>query len=122
MPSPTTERSVVEVLRAAKERITPIEQWTQRVLARAKPAGPKVSPIRPEASCWCAIGSLAAETRVGMLRWEAERWLSTAASEQHPRSESPITYVNDNGARAEAHRRTLQMFDRAIELAEAEQT
>jgi hypothetical protein len=121
------ERSTVEILRAARERITPIDQWTQHVHARAKQGGEEVDifdPDDPPASCWCAVGALQQEGvefpygKDILVEPSAEMtFLIQAAEELDPKRGWPPT-LNDLGSRAEAHARVLAMYDRAIELAE----
>lgn len=110
MAAATSERSVVDVLRAARERITPEERWTVAVGARDS-RGRSCDPTGEDAACWCAYGSVAAESQD--LYADAVWYLNRAAPEQGKRGGS---LVND----CLGHEATLTLFDRAIELAEAE--
>jgi hypothetical protein len=103
----TTERSVVEVLRAAKERVLPEKQWTRGMFARDV-AGKECEPTSAFACRWCAQGAVYAE--VGTAPGRARPALSLLADA----SRYPTPYVNDH----QGHDAVLDLFDRAIELAE----
>jgi hypothetical protein len=117
------ERSVVEVLKAAKQRITPEEAWTTGMFAGD--AEGMATPVGDAQACrWCAEGALATELLPGgvdqrqvpvrgLLRdYAAYKFLTEAA---HP--DTPVG-VNDDGS----HSEVLAMFDEAIQLAEQEAT
>lgn len=113
------ERSPMEILKAAKERISDPERWTRGWFAR-NGAGHRVEASSPNAVCYCAAGSLYAEEAIPLRadiveladgRPAFECLISAAA----PRT---ISYINDH----DGHAATLAMFDRAIQLAEQEAT
>lgn len=103
----TSERSTVEILRAARERITPGERWTGGAYARDAD-GQEVFPFSERACSWCAVGSVAAE--LGLDVGDAE---VVAVAKLLGLT---IEGVNDR----RGHAAVLARFDRAIELAEAE--
>ncbi len=111
-----SERSTVEILRAARERISDPERWTQRAECRAKQRGPETHPV--EGTCWCALGSLAAERTSTLQHFECVRLLESAARERYPWSVEPVVAVNDRAPRRIAHPAVLALYDRAIQLAE----
>jgi len=104
------ERSLVDVLRAAKERISDPERWTQGTAA----CGSDRRPCEyEEAARFCALGSLDFECIP--LYQDTYPLLYGAAQELFGQG---VSAVNDRLG----HTATLAVFDRAIELAEAEQT
>jgi hypothetical protein len=119
----TAERSVADVLRAARERISDPERWGVGVHARDT-SGAEVEDCEalPKACEWCALGALFAEgvqpygddegfsEEDAALGAEATEFLTRGADGEWPPT------VNDEGD----HARVLDMYDRAIELAEAE--
>lgn len=121
MTTSSTERSVVDVLRAARERISDPERWCLGRHAEDA-SGRDVEDPRSEQACkWCAFGALLAE---GMepygdddcpgdfdpvIGYAAAQLLEKAAKEWPP-------HVNDEGG----HQAVLDMYDAAIDLAEAE--
>jgi len=106
MTTATTERSVVEVLRAAKERISDPERLAQGVSARDR-EGNRCD--YEEAFSFCALGTLEFES--DRLYPEAVELLDEAARERHG---AAVHVVNDRLG----HAATMAMYDRAIELAE----
>jgi len=112
------ERSTVDILRAARERISDPERWTTKEFARD--AKGYICPVRhADAACWCIEGSLCVEHDVEGNEIELEgrdtyRHLSEAA-ELLDRGANPAS-VNDSLG----HEATLEMCDRAIQLAEQE--
>jgi hypothetical protein len=111
------ERGAAEILRAARERITPKGRWTTDAYARR--AGDEAAdPLGKCAVRWCAIGALVREEGVAGLWVErpgnvGADFLRDAAREIFGLS-SPTTVNDEIG-----HDAVLQMYDRAIELAEA---
>jgi hypothetical protein len=104
------ERSTVEILKAARERITPVERWTTGAFARDID-GHECSPNSERAVCWCVSGA----TVVGDGYYvNAERFLHRAARELPNRFEA--FSVNDE----DGHKAVLALVDRAIQLAEQE--
>lgn len=100
----SAERSAADVLRAARERISDPERWTQGV-----------SPVAGRQSASDALLALP----VGQPRERAWFVLTVVAERMGFLN---IPDANDSGPPNVAHLRVLQMFDRAIELAEAEQS
>lgn len=131
-----TERSTVDLLRAAKERISDPERWTRGCLARDANGKP-VSPEDSRATRWCAIGSVR-RTAPGPFI-DAEKYLVRATDVlgnhglvlQGTWPKYEIAYINDGPdpripldrhcrPAPRRHKEVLALFDRAIELAEAE--
>lgn len=107
----TEERSTVEILKAARERISDPERWTTRVGARDQ-AGDATLVLDPNACKWCALGSIEAETNgPGVLYAEA-----SAALFLGTQNEYGVVGTNDHLG----HDAVLAMYDRAIQLAEQE--
>lgn len=102
-----TERSTVEILRAARERIADPERWCQGYYAQ-DPNGAEVEPDDVQACKWCAVGSLCLEVQ---SRDEAHLYLVDAAREV---GITP-TAINDG----RGHSAVMVLFDRAMQLAEA---
>lgn len=113
------ERSPAEILRAAKERISDPANWTQRKLARNHRSDP-VKPDAPSACRFCAIGAVAAEGGDASPNTSLRLWLDRATRDVSSGRVPSIISLNDGGiTRGFAHRRVLEAFDRAIELAGA---
>lgn len=108
------ERSVVDVLRAARERISDPERWATGYFA-FDAAGTPVEANAPAACRWCAVGAVLAETNQPYgyggyqppVAVSARRFLDQAG---------PVLSVNDEAG----HQAVLELYDRAIALAEAE--
>lgn len=113
----------VTILRRARKRVSDPGRWTQGQMAR-KPTGTGVTAKNPEACRWCAVGAIRKAAPTERRSDRAHRLLSTASHELF--GVGPIQ-VNDGrrgtgkDPRAVAHQATLLVFDRAIELAKAEQ-
>jgi hypothetical protein len=111
-----TERSTVEILRAARERISDPERWTQGSFARSANDEP-ISPFSSRASCWCARGALYWVCASVSGAYGAERFLEAALVDLEvvcdPAKEA-IAQANDGGT----HDDVLALYDRAISLAE----
>jgi hypothetical protein len=115
------ERSTVEILRGAKERITPIHSWTTKANARTS-FEVECRVTDPAACRWCVEGSLALELSRGkvdqsqaairrrLIESDAFRLLNSASDLGRS------ALVND----CRGHAETLEMCDHAIELAESE--
>lgn len=116
------ERSVVDVLRAAKERISDTGRWTTECYA-ADRSGATVIATSQSACSWCAIGSVLAELRIDLgmdarhhpVARAAIAALDRAAGIDRSVPGGPITALNDQAG----HPAVIQAFDRAIKLAEA---
>ena len=102
----TAERSTVEILRAARERISDPEHWCTEVLAKSA-SGAAVAPFDSSACQWCARGACEAggedarHLAVGLLYEAAGPGVS-------------VTDLNDT----EGHEAALNLLDKAISLAE----
>ena len=115
-----TERSTVEILRAARERISDPGRWTKNELARER-NGVSV-PSWDDAACqWCAIGAAWCEAgaALGALHPAIDA-LANAAQELFPERIVGIAWrvstVNDHPETT--HADVLRVYDRAISLAE----
>jgi hypothetical protein len=116
MTTATTERSVVDVLRAAREQISDPKWWIKDDYARDR-YGNSVQPDDPAATCFCSIGALCnvqglSPDEGDSLENPALAMLCKAAGS------NSIATINDAGT----HKGVLALFHRAIELAEAEQS
>lgn len=112
------ERSTVEILKAARERISDPERWTTGAYARAID-GTGARPATDEACKWCAYGALLAELGVnqpGPGTAPYDTYLENAAEEIADSWLTSAVEVNDHGGWGEA----LDLLDRAIQLAERE--
>ncbi|MCJ2067825.1 hypothetical protein MKK75_03210 [Methylobacterium sp. J-030] len=97
-------------LRAARDTLTDPAHWTKEAYARDR-RGAAVASNSPEAVCWCAYGAL---ERLGTGEIvDAREYLRVAADDLF---KSPPAGVNDHIG----HAAVLRMYDRAIELAEAQ--
>lgn len=109
------ERSTVEILRAARERISDPERWTTEAYARDRD-GSGTEPQQADAVCWCAVGAFLAEQglapRVGDDPHRSNPVLDLLIEAAGHR---PVAAVNDK----DGHAAVLALYDRAIELAEA---
>ena len=115
MPSPTTERSLADVLRAAKERISDPERWTTGTEAIDQ-FGRPVEPTAPGAVAWCMAGAVAAEG-VRATSYPAKAASPIGALLNEAVDHQGVGPFNDGAE----HDEVLAALDRAIELAEAEQ-
>jgi hypothetical protein len=103
-----TERSTVEILQAARERISDPERWTTYASARDR-KGTAVRPSSPQAVRWDVVGALKSEALGDADAFlGARRFLRLAAGARR------ISSVGDSG-----HSASLAMYDRAIDLAGA---
>lgn len=104
--------TIVEVLRAARAKITDPKHWTRHVNARDADGEP-ISPSDPSAVCWCSYGAIAAVDPEDDAGTNACDFLHDAAREKT--GHWGVSALNDDGE----HSDVLSMFDRAIELAES---
>lgn len=117
MTGATAERSLADVLRAARERISDPEQWVQGCAGRMADGEPLDEGWEPGAVRWCMAGAVEAEVGHSIRCWPLEDAddfgrLLTEGTGQHGDAIGPW---NDN----HGHDEVLAAFDRAIELAEA---
>lgn len=113
------ERSTVEILKAARERISGPARWTQNAFAR-RADGEIVAPDSSVACRWCAGGALRAEANVhdGKSGRSANHFLRVAAIERvGGEAQTSVPRFNDWAIRK--HSEVVGLYDRAIELAEA---
>lgn len=110
------ERSTVEILRAARERITPVERWTTGVEARDA-ADHLVDADDPAAVKWCMAGAVYAEGGDAT---------SSPSYGVTPMGRLLNRAIGSTGAGpwndSHTHEEVLAALDRAIQLAEQEAT
>lgn len=107
------ERSTAEILRAARERITPKEAWTQGRLSDLVPFGYAPPEDFEGSTCFCAMGALMYEAPDRAAFEEASDLFGVANRDEAGRR----GFANFNDAHS--HAEVLAGFDKAIELAEA---
>lgn len=100
-----------ELLRAARAKIADPKHWTQGELARDS-GGRPVGPRNPGAVCWCSMGALEAISFLDAKG--ALRFLREAVPDDELIKSA--TYFNDE----RKHGDVMGLFDRAIQLAEAQ--
>lgn len=114
----TEQRSTVEILRAAKERISDPSKWC-RVFHARDASNNGADPTSDKACRWCARGALLAECGINSSATanEAERRLYVPADELLRRAAGPqpVINLNDGGQ----HDAVMALYDKAIALAEA---
>lgn len=112
------ERSTVEILKAARERITPREHWTVEVYARD--ADNAIVEPGPDACMWCAVGSLMQECGDGVVVDGVvnDLWNRLDAAAGSLGLERNMLGLNDSLGHAVA----LRVYDAAVQLAEQEAT
>lgn len=113
-----TERSTVEILRAARERISDPERWGKGSFAYSKQGRP-TSPWLDAAACWCIRGAVYCECGSASTKaaQRAQAFLAEAIEQldfEVPDNAEPIAWVNDSGT----HEDVLALCDKAISLAE----
>jgi len=103
------ERKVSEILKEAKKLIEKEKHWTQKTYARDS-QGVSISPDSIYAVSFCAIGAImeVCETRQTAKYY---RYLQKALPSDFERN---LSYFNDNSS----HKEVMQLFDKAIWLAE----
>jgi hypothetical protein len=99
-----------ELLTQARDLIADENNWTTVFYARGEDGEPLDTGFDPRAVRFCAVGACD-RTRA------SEAWLRRAAKELFPTMSGPAS-VNDRLGHAAA----MQMFDRAIEIATAEES
>jgi hypothetical protein len=119
MTSPaTTDRSVVDVLRAAKERISDPERWTTGSYARDA-AGLRTDANSQRACSWCGVGAVLVELDLALgMDAHCHPVGRVAVGLLEQAAENAVPFVNDQLG----HAAILSTYDAALELAEAEQT
>lgn len=128
MTTATAERSVVEVLRAARERISDPERWATGEFAyRSDDPFSYCAPNSPGACKWCLAGAVFAELdlrdgvglaldQVPAIKLLAKAAVPSARIATVNTAVEVIAAVNDG----HTHKWVLDVADRAIALAEAE--
>jgi len=115
----TAERSTVEVLKAARERISDPERWTRGRLSdtcQFIDEGFEIeAPIVREGTCWCVMGALVCES--------CSEEDFNAAADAWVRASSRISGTGGGAGfnDSHGHDEVLAVFPLAIELAEAEE-
>lgn len=109
----------VEILRAARAQISHPANWCQ--FEDALSIEGMVVPCHDEDACrWCSLGATAAVA--GAICPEAEKkadgYLASAAHEMGFTGNGAVADLNDNTD----HATVMKMFDRAIALAEKEES
>ncbi len=114
-------KTTLEILREARELITPQERHTTFAFARDE-KGEVLSVWDHRAACWCVQGSImrvAGHDKLsanGKVRFHAHRLLNAAVVDIGQWRETTAAGVND----VHGHAAVLKVMDRAIELAERE--
>lgn len=103
-------RETLEVLRRARELLTPPGNWTQEEFAKTT-AGEPCDPCVVEAACWCSEGAIRAVRARG-------RFGPTNAFGALYRIVGDVVGWNDEPERTQAE--VLEAFDRAIALAQGD--
>ena len=109
-----TPDTAAALLRRAKERIGTPEKWTKGFLARNGRRYSE-SPYSERATCWCAVGAIAAELRMipPDLYLDAVNYLSA------PLRGTAFPLIADfNDAGSTHHADIMRLYDEAILLAE----
>lgn len=104
----STERTVADILRAARAKIDTPEKWTHTVLAR-RADGKKTGARDPSAVYFCMSGAVISGGNEA-IDWRAFDFLTRAIDG------ATIPAWNDHPDRT--HAEVLAAFDRAITLAE----
>jgi hypothetical protein len=107
------ERSTVEILRAARERISDPERWTQGRLSdtlhsRSVASFKKDRELLLAGGCWCLTGAIGCESPTDQDWEEASRFITWIAG--------GLATFNDS----HSHPEVLAALDDAIQLAEQE--
>ena len=105
------QRTPVEILKAARERIADPERWCQKAYARGKSGRVDIEEGRA-AQQWCAIGAVGS-IAFSRQAYEAKDHLQVAADRLFSTS---IITVND----VHGHEAVLRVYDAAIADAEAQ--
>lgn len=110
-------KDALTVLREARELISDPKRWTQNHFARDR-RGEFISPIHPEAVCFCAGGALAKVDGTSFHNSEAHSsaWEALRHASKSLFGNSDPADVNDELG----HAAVLRMFDAAIASAEKE--
>lgn len=112
----------IDVLKAARAKITNPENWMKGFYAKTPDGGETVG-TNPEATCFCALGAI--ESVTGILHlyngWpdRAVVFLNKVVKEVQPEDVNyrNVAEYNDNST----HEQVLAVFDKAITLAENEE-
>ena len=109
----------LEILRQAREKISKREHWIKFEFAH-NAAGIGVECRDPEALCFCAVGAIHAAAKTSPVlappEVTAARDTLWRAIVRHYPMVNSVSHFNDHPART--HEQVLEMFDRAIQLAE----
>jgi hypothetical protein len=104
--------TVVEILRAAREKISNPEHWTTQDFAKDS-SGMPVRWSSDRAVCWCALGAIRASAPSVLEAFSAEDVLDKAVRFVSPATDG-VPELNDQVG----HAAVMQAFDTAIAKAE----
>lgn len=105
--------TAAEVLRAARDMISDPKNWTRHQNARDA-AGNPVLAWSADAVCWCSYGAVEAADPKYSTTCDPDDFLHSAVDEKCPGL--GVAEFNDSAEHADV----LAVFDRAIEIAEAQ--
>lgn len=129
MPDPRIIAGALKIVRAAREVIADIRNWTQGCNARDINRQP-VSAYSSAAVCWCSVGAAlqahgqipatptAAATLAAKQEKLAMKTLNSCAAAISGLPRYGIQALNDTGKPWEAHRMALACYDAAIKRLE----
>ena len=106
-------QTVVDILRAARDKISDPSRWTTRDYAKNK-WGEPTSGHDPDAVCWCAYGAVMSVSNSFHARCNAEETLELAAKAIDPGFNCVADFNDTLG-----HEAVIEMFDAAIAKSEA---
>lgn len=111
-------KTVVEILKEAKSLIDTPEKWTKETYARSTSGG-VISEHEDGAVCFCSLGAFFRVAKSADVVYMDSGWdiLIKAVKLIKPTAYSVATF-NDNHTHAEV----MAMWDKAIELAAADET
>ena len=109
-----TTMTTTEILIAARAKIERPQDWIQGRFAVSSLQN-KVKPTSRRASCWCALGAIAAITREDPNDVNDELYWLLCRAMGLPDNEIAVAAWNDAPGRT--HAEVLAVFDRAIEAA-----
>lgn len=105
-------KTTVQILEEARELLSDESRWTQGVIARKANGRPTILEDN-EAVCFCSLGAIGKQSdRYSSLEVQAVRTLQKAVG-------TGVSCFNDAPERK--HSEVLEAFDKAIELAKAQE-
>lgn len=112
------EGAVLDLLRAARERISVPEGWTQGHIARTADGG-RCMAMDPEAAMWCALGAVRrADASMPPPHSDTRLQRATESLRNTIGGDRMISDWNDKLSRT--HAEVLDLFDRTIARLEAD--